>query len=124
MLGQVYRKNSWQLAEYTHATPHSLQLLLPHSRWDTDGGRDDLQAYVAEQLGQAGGVLILDGTGFVKKGTASARVQRPISGTAGRQRSARSSLPKSWTSDRDHCQVARIPDECAFATKGDLARDM
>ncbi|WP_327230558.1 transposase [Streptomyces murinus] len=46
--------------------------------------RDDLQAYVAEQLGQADGVLDLDDTGFVKKGTTSAGVQRQYSGTAGR----------------------------------------
>ena len=77
LLGPVGRKNSWQLAEYAgHATPHGLQHLLSHSRWDADGLRDDLQAYVAEQLGQSNGVLILDDTGFVKKGTTSAGVQR------------------------------------------------
>jgi SRSO17 transposase len=79
LLGPVGRKNSWQLTEYAgHATPHGLQHLLSHSRWDTDGLRDDLQAYVVEQLGQTGGVLILDDTGFVKKGTTS-----PVPAAAG-----------------------------------------
>ena len=83
-LGPVGRKNSWQLAEYAgHATPHGLQHLLSHSRWDADGLRDDLQAYAAEQLGHTDGVLILDDTGFVKKGATSAGVQRQYSGTAG-----------------------------------------
>jgi SRSO17 transposase len=144
LLGPVGRKNSWQLAEYAgHATPHGLQHLLSHSRWDADGLRDDLQAYVAEQLGTADGVLILDDTGFVKKGTTSAGVQRQYSGTAGRTENCQIGvfaayatirghalvdrelyLPKSWTGDRERCQTARIPDDRTFATKGDLARDM
>lgn len=143
-LGPVGRKNSWQLAEYAgHATPDGLQHLLSVSRWDADGLRDDLQAYVTEQLGQPDGVLIMDDTGFVKKGTTSAGVQRQYSGTAGRTENCQIGvfaayatarghalvdrelyLPKSWTGDRERCQAARIPDERDFATKNDLARDM
>jgi len=144
LLGPVGRKNSWQLAEYAgHDIPHGLQHLLSHSRWDTDGLRDDLQAYVAEQLGRPDGVLILDDTGFVKKGTTSAGVQRQYSGTAGRTENCQIGvfaayattrghalvdreryLPQSWTQGRERCRAARIPDERTFATKGDLARDM
>lgn len=144
LLGPVGRKNSWQLAEYAgHATPHGLQHLLCHSRWDTGGLRDDLQAYVAEQLGTPDGVLILDDTGFVTKGTTSAGVQRQYSGSAGRTENCQIGvfaaysttrghaladrelyLPKSWTDDRERCQAARIPGEHVFATKGALARDM
>jgi SRSO17 transposase len=84
LLGPVGRKNSWQLAEYAgHATPDALQHLLSASRWDADELRDDVQAYIAEQLGEPDGVLIIDDTGFVKKGTTSAGVQRQYSGTAG-----------------------------------------
>uniref|UniRef100_UPI0038517364 IS701 family transposase n=1 Tax=Streptomyces triticiradicis TaxID=2651189 RepID=UPI0038517364 len=141
LLGPVGRKNSWQLAEYAgHVSPHGLQHLLAHSRWDADGLRDDLQAYVAEQLGTPDGALILDDTGFVKKGTTSAGVQRQHSGTAGRTENCQIGvfattrghalvdrelyLPKSWTDDRERCRAARIPDERNFATKGELARDM
>src|SRR5678815_5707022 len=53
-------------------------------RWDADQVRDDLQAYVVAQLGDADGVQVLDETGFVKKGTKSVGVQRQYSGTAGR----------------------------------------
>lgn len=84
LLGPVGRKNSWQLAEYAgHATPHGLQHLLSHSRWGVDGLRDDLQAYVADQLVRSNGVLMIDDAGFVKKATTSAGVQRQYSGTAG-----------------------------------------
>jgi len=80
----VGRKNSWQIAEHAgHHTPHGLQRLLSWSRWDPDEIRDDLRDYVAERLGQPDGVLIVDDTGFLKKGTVSAGVQRQYSGTAG-----------------------------------------
>lgn len=56
LLGPADRKNSRQFAEYVgHATPHGLQHLLSHSRWDADGLRDDLQVYVVAQLGASMG---------------------------------------------------------------------
>ncbi|MFE3906361.1 IS701 family transposase [Streptomyces sp. NPDC059153] len=142
LLGPVGRKNGWQLAEYAgHATPDGLQHLLSRSRWEADEVRDDLHAYVAEYLGADNGVLIIDDTGFVKKGTTSAGVQRQYSGTAGRTENCQIGvfaayatfrghtlvdrelyLPKSWTEDRERCRAARVPDDRVFATKGELAR--
>ncbi|MGW2762046.1 IS701 family transposase [Streptomyces albidoflavus] len=85
LLAPVARKNSWQLAEQAgHSTPDGLQHLLAGSKWEPDDIRDDLQEYVAAKLGDADGVLIIDDTGFIKKGTTSAGVQRQYSGTAGR----------------------------------------
>ncbi|WP_308346420.1 IS701 family transposase [Streptomyces sp. ISL-66] len=144
LLGPVGRKNGWQLAEYAgHATPDGLQYLLARSRWDADRLRDDLQTYAAEQLGAPEGVLIIDDTGFVKKGITSAGVQRQYSGTAGRTENCQIGvfaayatsrghalvdrelyLPTSWTNDRERCRAARIPDERDFTTKNDLARTM
>nr|WP_107439858.1 IS701 family transposase [Streptomyces sp. NRRL F-5065] len=144
LLAPVARKNSWQLAEQAgHPTPDGLQHLLAGSKWEPDDIRDDLQEYVADKLGEADGVLIIDDTGFIKKGTTSAGVQRQYSGTAGRTEncqigvfaayaSARGRalvdrelyLPKSWTEDRERCRTARVPDEREFATKGELARHM
>ncbi|MEU1517675.1 IS701 family transposase [Streptomyces sp. NPDC005811] len=144
LLAPVARKNSWQLAEQAgHRTPDGLQHLLAGSKWEPDDIRDDLQHYVAGKLGEADGVLIIDDTGFIKKGTTSAGVQRQYSGTAGRTEncqigvfaayaSARGRalvdrelyLPKSWTEDRERCRAARVPDEREFATKGELARHM
>ncbi|MER8226560.1 IS701 family transposase [Streptomyces sp. NPDC094143] len=144
LLGPVGRKNSWQLAEYVgHRTSAGLQNLLNRVRWSPDEVRDDLQEYVAEKLGEPGGVLIIDDTGFLKKGTVSAGVQRQYSGTAGRTENCQIGvfaayasqrgralvdrelyLPKSWTADRDRCGAAKIPEERDFATKGDLAKAM
>ncbi|MGC9501399.1 IS701 family transposase [Streptomyces sp. WG7] len=144
LIGAVGRKNSWQLAEHAgHPTPAGLQHLLSRARWNPDEVRDDLQEYVAERLGDPAGVLIIDDTGFLKKGTVSAGVQRQYSGTAGRTENCQIGvfaayasprgralvdrelyLPKSWMSDQDRCRAARIPEEREFATKGDLAKAM
>ena len=79
------RKNGWTLAEAAgDATPDGMQRLLNHAAWDADGVRDDVRDYVVGHLGDADGVLIVDETGFLKKGTRSAGVQRQYSGTAGR----------------------------------------
>ena len=137
LLAPVERKNGWQLAEAAgDATPDGVQDFLSRMRWDAEAVRDDLQAYVVEHLGAAGAVLVVDETGFLKKGTKSAGVQRQYSGTAGRiencqvgvflgyaSRHGRALidralyLPESWASDGARRREARIPEEVAFATK-------
>ncbi|MFH9402603.1 IS701 family transposase [Streptomyces sp. NPDC017638] len=144
LLAPVERKNGRQLAEYAgHRGPAGFQHLLNGASWDADAVRDDLQQYVAERLGTPDGVLIVDDTGFLKKGTASAGVQRQYSGTAGRTENCQIGvfaayasskgralvdrelyLPKSWTMDADRCGAAKVPDSRGFATKGELARAM
>ncbi len=107
------------------------------------GSGDDVRAYVARHLGSAGGVLVVDETGFLKKGVRSAGVQRQYSETAGRVENCQLGvfcayatakgralidrelyLPKSWAADRDRCGEAAVPDDVEFATKTDLARTM
>src|SRR4028118_1652602 len=84
LLAPVERKNGWQLAEAAgDATPDGVQDFLSRARWDADAVRDDLQAYAGEHLGDADAVLVLDETGFVKKGAKSAGVQGQDTGTAG-----------------------------------------
>jgi SRSO17 transposase len=85
LLERVPRKNGWQLAEAIGETgPRGVQRLLSAATWDTDGVRDDLRNYVVAHLGdEATGVLIVDETGFLKKGRKSCGVARQYSGTAG-----------------------------------------
>jgi SRSO17 transposase len=85
LLGNVGRKNGWQLAEHAgERTPDGMQRLLATAGWDPDLVRDDLRAYVVEHLGDPAAVLVVDETGFRKKGTTSVGVQRQYSGTAGK----------------------------------------
>ena len=85
LLGRVERKNSWQMAEAIgEHDPQGVQRLLNSAKWDADEVRDDLREYVVEQLGDAEtGVLIVDETGFLKKGEKSVGVARQYTGTAG-----------------------------------------
>jgi SRSO17 transposase len=144
LLGNVGRKNGWQLAEHAgERTPDGMQRLLATADWDPDLVRDDLRAYVVEHLGDPGGVLVVDETGFLKKGTTSVGVQRQYSGTAGKvdncqlgvflaYASAKGRafidrelyLPKAWTEDRARCRAARAPEQVGFRTKPQLARVM
>ena len=144
LLAGVERKNGWQLAEFLgDQTPTNLQHFIARARWDADAVRDDLVRYVADELGEPDGVLIVDETGFLKKGDKSAGVGRMYSGTAGRiencqigvfcaYRSSRGHalvdrslyLPKDWAEDRPRRRVAHVPEEVTFATKPELARRM
>ena len=72
LVGAVTRKNGWQLAEHAgEATPDGMQRLLATAGWDPDLVRDDLRGYVVEHLGDPAAVLVVDETGFLKKGTTS-----------------------------------------------------
>src|SRR4051794_7953664 len=85
LLGRVERKNGWQLAEAVGETgPQGVQRLLNAATWDAEGVRDDLRVYVVEHLGDAAsGVLIVDETGFVKKGAKSCGVGTQYAGAVG-----------------------------------------
>jgi SRSO17 transposase len=144
LLGPVQRKNAWQVAEQIgDADPYGVQYLMGRSEWDPDAVRDDLRTYVVESLGDPDAVLILDETGFLKKGTHSAGVARQYTGTAGRIENAQVGvflayasrhgtafldralyLPRAWTDDPKRCQRAGIPEGTAFATKPQLAKQM
>lgn len=144
LLSPVERKNGWQLAEEAgERAPDGMQRLLSTAEWDADAVRDDLVAYVREHLADPGAILILDETGFLKKGAKSAGVQRQYTGTAGKRENCQIGvfvtyatpqahvlvdrelyLPQSWTGDPARCREAGIPEEQAFATKPELARAM
>jgi SRSO17 transposase len=102
------RKNGWKLAEWAgEVSPDGMQRLLRWADWDVGGVRDDLRDYVVGQLGDAGGVLIADGTGFLKKSTRSAGVQRQYSGTAGRTENCQVGVFLAYASEYGHALIGR-----------------
>lgn len=145
LLSETERKNGWTLAETAgDVGPERMQRLLNFYAWDADAVRDDVRDAVVECLGDPDrGVLIVDETGFLKKGIKSAGVARQYSGTAGRIENSQIGvflayasqdgralidrelyLPKEWTIDRERCRDAGIGDEVEFATKQVLAQRM
>lgn len=142
LLSGLERKNGWSLAEFAgDATPDGMQRLLNHARWDADEVRDALRAQTAERIGHLEGVLVVDDTGFEKKGRRSAGVQRQYTGTAGkitncqigvfcsyvnpdRQRvliDRELYVPESWFAEADRLTDAGVPERAGFATKPELA---
>jgi SRSO17 transposase len=144
LLSDLPRKNCWTIAERAgDRSPDGMQHLLAAARWDAGTVRDDLRGYVLESLGDPGAVLVVDETGDVKKGTATAGVQRQYTGTAGKIENCQVAvfltyaaaaghalidrelyLPESWVADPGRCREAGIPEGTAFATKPQLARVM
>lgn len=141
LLAPLERKNGWTLAEQAgENSPDGMQRLLADADWDANRVRDDLRDYVIEHLGDPAAVLVVDETGFMKKGDKSAGVARQYSGTAGRVENCQLGvflgyagpagrafldrelyLPKTWTEDRARCRAAGIGDGVEFATKPELA---
>jgi SRSO17 transposase len=145
LLERVERKNGWQLAEAIGETgPRGVQRLLSAATWDTDGVRDDLRDYVVAHLGdEATGVLIVDETGFLKKGRKSCGVARQYTGTAGTTENCQVGvflayasqdgaafidralyLPQDWIDDWGRRTEAGVPEDTGFATKIALAQRM
>jgi SRSO17 transposase len=145
LLGDARRKNGWQMAEAMgQAQPRGTQRVLNGSRWDADAVREDLREYVVEHLGdEESGVLIVEETGFLKKGEKSVGLARQYTGSAGKRENCQVGvflcyaskegaalvdralyLPREWTDDPERLSEAGVPEEVGFATKGELARVM
>jgi SRSO17 transposase len=145
LLDRVERKNGWQLAEAIgEVGAKGVQRILNAAAWDADAVRDDLRDYVIDHLGDdTSGVLIIDETGFLKKGTKSCGVARQYTGTAGdtvncqvgvflAYTSAHGAafidrslyLPREWAKDPDRRVEAGIPAATRFASKITLAEQM
>ena len=141
LLAELPKKNGWTLSERAgHATADRMQWLLNGSVWDADQLRDEVRDYVVEHLGDADASLVIDDTQAQKKGTKSVGVAFQHCGLTGDVRNCQTMvmltyataaghafidrrlyLPEEWTSDRERCRAAGIPDETAFATKPGLA---
>jgi SRSO17 transposase len=144
LLSPLERKNGWHLAEAAgDMTPDGVQDFLARMHWDANAVRDDLQAYVVEHLGDPDAVLVLDETGFVKKGDKSAGVKRQYSGTAGRIENCQIGvflayasrhghalidralyLPETWAFDAARRAEAGVPENVSFTTKPKLGQAM
>ena len=144
LLSGIERKTGWLMAEQADAErPYRMQSLLGRSRWDGDTLRDEVRAYVVEALGDDDGVLVVDETGFLKKGEHSVGVARQYSGTAGRIENCqiavflsyasrwgqalidrRLYLPQAWAEDSARRAKTAVPEDATFMTKPEIAREL
>ena len=144
LLSGVERKTGWMLAEEAGlARPYRIQSLLGRSSWSADTLCERVRSYAIEALGDPDGVLVVDETGFLKKGVHSVGVGRQYSGTAGRIENCQIGvfasyasrwghalidrqlyLPKAWANDPERRAKAHVPEDVAFATKPAIACEM
>ena len=144
LLGNVERKNGWQMSEYVgETTPYALQQFLYRGRFSADELRNKQREYVIENLGDEEGVIVIDETGFLKQGKHSCGVKRQYSGTAGKIANCqigvflsyagnmghcpidrRLYIPQEWISDAERRKKAGIPDEIKFQTKPQMGLEM
>src|SRR5436309_4204732 len=130
LLGPVERKNGWQRAEHLgDARPWRTQRVLSHVLWDEEAARDLCRDHAVERLGAGDAVLVVDETGFLKKGRHSAGVARQYSGTAGKVDNCqvgvflayggreghalidrRLYLPEAWAGDAGRRRAAKVPE--------------
>lgn len=145
LLLPIVRKNVENIAEEVGAPPRKLQEFLSDSPWDDEGCIEDHQRFVGEMFGAPNGVVILDDTGFPKKGDKSAGVGRQYSGTLGKTDNCQVGVFMSYASVHGHTLVDRrlyilsqwfdetaegrrkraaIPATVTFKTKIELAMEM
>jgi SRSO17 transposase len=145
LLSEAKRKNSWQLAEVAgNSTPYGIQHLLGRASWDADALREDLREYVIEHLlADSESSLIVDETGFIKKGDKSVGVKRQYTGTVGKRENCQVGvflayasrrgqafidrelyLPEEWVEDKQRRERAGVPEEVGMRTKPELAKEM
>jgi SRSO17 transposase len=144
LLSGIVRKTGWQMAEQAGlARPYRMQSLLGRSSWSADALRDRVRAEAIASLGDPFGVLVVDETGFLKKGEHSVGVARQYSGTAGRVENCqvgvflayasrfgqalidrRLYLPETWARDDARRRRVQVPDATEFATKPQIACDL
>jgi SRSO17 transposase len=144
LLGPERRKTGWMRAEAAgDPGPWRQQAILGRGRWEADALRDLVRDYALETLADAGAVLVLDETGFLKQGRSSCGVARQYTGSAGKVTNCQVGvfatyvsrnghafidralyLPKAWTDDPARLAAAHVPPGTAFATKPRLALAM
>ena len=149
------RRNGRRMAERMgEARSDGAQRLLNAARWDVDGVRDDLMAYVLDSLNDLrdcafdsprdprGGLVLVE-AGFRKRGARSAGVARQLNPSTGRVENCQVALflayaspcgrafidrelylPEEWAGDAERRRAAGVPEEVGYATKEELARTM
>jgi SRSO17 transposase len=138
------RRNVENIAESIDGgVVRTLQKFIAQGGWDDREVLGELRRHVKEVLGDDEAVLIIDETGFPKKGVKSAGVARQYAGILGRTDNCqigvfmsycsakghtlcdrRLFLPEAWTNDRPRCAQAGIPAGVIFRSKPELAAEL
>ena len=138
------RRNAENLSETVPGSARGMQRFLTDSPWDDEVIIGRLQEYLGTRLEHPEGVWALDGSDFPKQGRKSVGVARQYCGRLGKVANCQAGmflayvsplgralvdkglyLPESWTSDKDRCEAAGVPeDRQGYRSKTELALEM
>jgi SRSO17 transposase len=140
LVSDLGRKNAEGIAYLHDQERQGLQKFLGQAAWDPQPVLTELARQVGDHLGEPDGVLVLDPSGFPKKGDASVGVQRQWCGRLGKIDNCqvaiylgyatrvehalvdcRLYLPKGWAKDKQRRAQAGVPKGVRFRTRHELA---
>mgnify|MGYP001584665586 FL=1 len=142
-LSDLPRKSVEPMADQAGIDPRALQKFLAQHKWDDECMVQQTYRIVTRDHADANAIGIIDETSFAKKGTKTPGVQRQHCGASGKQDnctitvhlgyaasdfhcllSSALFLPESWSTDRERCREAGIPDNLVHRTKWQIALEL
>ena len=142
-LSALERKTAEPIAYLADRPRKPVQHFVGAGAWDDEEVLAELRRHVAEALADPEAVLVLDPSGFPKKGTESCGVARQWCGRLGKVENCqvgiflayvtaagyapldrRLYLPREWAEDAQRRQAAHVPQEVAFQESWRIGLDL
>ena len=142
-LSDLERKTSEPIAHQAGRHRKPVQHFVGQGAWEDEAVLAELRHHVAEELGDPEAVLVVDGSGFPKKGTESCGVARQWCGRLGKVENCqvgvflsyaapgghapldrRLFLTRDWAADRLRRRKTHVPPEVVFQEKWRIALDL
>ena len=106
-LGGLERKTCEPIAREADVPRRALQRFVGAGQWDDEAVMSELREQVATELGDAGGVMVLDPSSFPKKGRESCGVKRRWCGRLGKTDNCQVGVFLSYASAKGHTMLDR-----------------
>jgi len=142
-LGGLERKTSEPIAIEAGLPRKPIQFFVGSGKWDDEAVMGELRQHVREELAEPDGVVIVDPSGFPKKGAESCGVDRQWCGRLGKVDNCqigvflayateagyapldrRLYLPQEWADDEARREKCHVPEEVKFQETWRIALDL
>jgi SRSO17 transposase len=143
LLSGLQRKSIEPIAGQAGIPRKNLQMFVGQGAWDDEEVTSEIRRDVVQELADPDGVIVLDGSGFPKKGTHSCGVARQWCGRLGKKDNCqigvflayvgskghapldrRLYLPKDWANDPDRREAAHVPEDVVYRKVWEIADDL
>jgi SRSO17 transposase len=143
LLSGLQRKSVEPIARQAGIPRKNLQMFVGQGAWDDQAVTSEMRRHVAEELGEPDGVIVLDPSGFPKKGQDSCGVARQWCGRLGKKDNCqigvflayvssrghapldrRLYLPKGWAEDPERRQACHVPEDLVYQKTWEIAAEL